>query len=105
MIAIPVAGIAQVYAVPTASTTSDGSNYHTIKALRAGQDESGVSVNTSVVELTAYQRVYLGRFVVGQGDVITLQVSVTGTPSPELSNANFVLQCELTPRASAGRAV
>jgi hypothetical protein len=101
MLAVPLAGVLDVYAVPVRASVSDASNYHTIRILRSGADETGQFWDTRPLfsgELTAYSQIYFGQLNVGQGDVIQVQVTVTGAPTPVLYPDDFAIRCELTPR-------
>lgn len=96
---MPRAGIAQIYAVSSMTTTgSDVSNFFTVNVTRNGQAETGVSLDTSKVEVTAYAERHLGVLPVSRGEVIALQVVTTGTLYPILSTANLSLRCEFSPR-------
>ena len=96
MIAVPYAGQVSVYVVPSVTTTSDSTNYHIIKALRSGQDETGIALDSRTVEFTAYKQLFLGHLLVAMGDIVTVDVAITGSPSPRLSGADFAIRCELT---------
>lgn len=96
---MPNAGVVKVYVVSSLETSgSDVSNYFTVNALRNGQAETGVSLDTSKVEVSAYSERHLGVIQASRGDVIALQVVTTGTLYPILSISNLSLRCELSPR-------
>lgn len=100
---IPVDGTADLFTVSDTATVSSSTQYHTITCLRAGQAISSVtdtanSLVTSANELVAYQEYYLGTVPVSQGNVVKVNVAVTGAPTPTLSSDNFSLRCTLTPR-------
>lgn len=96
MIVIPRAGRLKCFIQSTVTTVSDGSNYYVVTITRGGQSETGMSVDTRNTEFTAYQEVAAGELEVGQGDVIALSCTVTGSPSPLLSSADFLVRCVLT---------
>jgi len=96
---VPLAGSAFVYAVTDTATASSGAgDNHVLKCLRSGQDESGLSQSSVNAEYIAYREMYLGRFDVGQGDVLKLSLTVTGAPSPTLTADNFTMRVALRPR-------
>lgn len=96
---IPTAGTLKVYATASLTTVgSDGSNYFTVRALRNNQDDTGITRDSSQGELTTGQEFFLGQFTqVGKGDVVSLQVVMTGLIYPILTSANVSLRCELGP--------
>lgn len=100
---VPQTGIAQFWTICNTSTVSTATAYHTITCLRSGQDETGISLVTTDNELVAYQEYFMGEINVSQGNMIEVSVTVTGSPSPTLSSANFSLRCKLTPAQFATR--
>jgi hypothetical protein len=99
----PRTGIAQFWASSNTATVSSSTAYHTITCVRSGQSETGISLVTTTNELVAYQEYFMGEIPVSQGNTIAVQVTVTGSPSPTLSSANFSLRCQLTPTQSPTR--
>lgn len=98
---VPEAGNADLYTVCDTATTSSSTAYHTITCLRSGQDIATITdqANTLVTtanELVAYREYFMGTMPVTPGNVLAVNVAVTGAPSPTLSSANFSLRCELT---------
>lgn len=97
-VCVPFGGVAAVYVITNTSTGgSTGANYHTIKCLRSGADESGRKVDTRQGEFLAYRVEYLGTFTVGPNDELALSLVVTGAPAPTLTTANLTMRVELTP--------
>lgn len=82
-------GTASVYAMPSVTTTNAK---HKIQVLRNGQAESVLDYNTSLAELTAYTRIYLGDIQVSAGDRIELNVLVDASVAPEISVADLTIQ-------------
>lgn len=99
----PRTGTAQFWVVSDTATVSSAALYHTITCLRSGQSETGISLVTTANEIVAYQEYFMGEIPVSQGNVIAVNVAVTGAPVPTLSSANFSLRCELTPAQFATR--
>ncbi len=99
---IPTAGVAKIYCTSAATTVgSDGSNYFTIKVLRNGQDETGLTRDSRHDEIQGYSEFYLGISNVGKGDILSLQVVMTGGPIyPILTSANVSMRVELGPQAT-----
>jgi hypothetical protein len=100
---VPVDGTANLYTVSDTATTSSSTAYHTITCLRSGQSISTITDNanalvTTANELVAYEEYFMGTVPVSQGNVLKVNVAVTGAPTPTLSSDNFGLRCELTPR-------
>lgn len=95
---VPLAGVAQFWISSNTATVSSAAHYHTVTCLRSGQSETGISLVTTANELVAYQEYFMGEINVSQGNTIAVSVTVTGSPSPTLSSANFALRCQLTPR-------
>lgn len=100
---VPVDGTANLYTYSDTATVSSSTAYHTITCLRSGQSISTItdqanSLVTTANELVAYQEYFMGTVPVSQGNVLAVNVSVTGSPTPTLSRDNFSLRCELTPR-------
>lgn len=100
---VPRTGTAQFWVSSDTATVSSASAYHTITCLRSGQSETGISLVTSANELVAYQEYFMGEIPVSQGNTVAVSVSVTGSPAPTLSSANFSLRCELTPTQTVTR--
>ena len=94
MIRCPVAGLATVLARVEKTTASDPSNYHILGLDRSGAPE-GLTIDTRDTEVEAGVDVNLGQIRVGAGDVLTLSVTVVGSPSPRLYPGDFVLGCAL----------
>lgn len=95
-VAVPLAGACRVYATTGRSTAgSTGAAYHIINATRNGQAEQPFQTDTRQGELIAYREAFLGEFRCGQGDVLRINVTVTGVPAPTLTEADFTLRCEL----------
>jgi len=92
---IPRAGVVNIFLTSDTTTSSSSTAYHVITCLRSGQDETGISFNTNTNELTAYEELYGGQVKASRGSVISVDISVTGSPSPTLSNDNFTIRCEL----------
>ncbi len=101
-VVIQTAGVAKVHCTSSVTTTgSDGSNYFTIKVLRNGQDETGLSRDSRQGEIQGHSEFYLGVVAVGRGDILSLQVAMTGGPIyPILTSANVSLRVELGPQAT-----
>lgn len=105
---IPLNGNADIYTVPNQGTTSSSTAYHTITCVRSGQafstfTDSAISLLTTASELVAYQEYFMGTIPVSQGNVIAVNVAVTGAPTPLLSPDNFSLRCVLTAAQFATR--
>lgn len=105
---VPVDGTANLYTVCNAATVSSSTQYHTITCLRSGQalstfTDTANTLVTSSNELVAYEEYFMGTIPVSQGNVLAVNVAVTGAPTPTLSNDNFSLRCELTPAQYATR--
>lgn len=97
-VSVPVAGPVRVYASSGRATAgSSGIAYHIINATRQGQAEQAYQIDTRQGELAAYTEAFLGEFQCGQGDVLRINVAVTGAPAPTLTEADFTLRCELKP--------
>lgn len=99
---IPEDGTADIFTACDTATVSSSTAYHTITCLRSGQNITGITDNansllTTSNELVAYQEYFMGTVPVSQGNVIAINVAVTGAPSPTLSSDNFSLRCKLTP--------
>lgn len=99
MILLPKPGIAQVYAVSTRATSaSSGTDHVVVKALRSGQDETGISVDSATGEIQAYSLIYLGQLTVGASDTISLSVTNNGSPATPLYPDDFAIRVTLNPR-------
>lgn len=95
-ILVGVAGMAQVWAVSdTATAGSTGVAYHVVTLLRNGQSETGRQEDTRNGEIAQYSQLFLGQLTVSPGDVLRVNVAVTGAPVPTLSVANFSLRCDI----------
>lgn len=92
---VPRAGVVNIFMVCDTATSSSSTAYHVLTALRNGQDETGISINSYTNELVAYKEYYMGQRPVSQGNVVSIDIAVTGSPSPTLSNDNFTIRCEL----------
>jgi len=92
---VPRAGVANVFFATNTATSSSSTAYHVITAIRSGQVDAGISINTFTNELVAYKEYYAGQFAVSRGTILALTVAVTGAPTPTLSNDNFTIRCEL----------
>lgn len=95
---VPLQGLSQitanVYAVTDTATVSSGGNYHTLAALRSGN--AGQPISSLAAEFPAYSPMWLGAFPVGFGDLLSLSLTVTGSPSPVLTLENFTVLAILT---------
>lgn len=95
-IAIPRPGVAKIWAISdTATAASSSTANHVITALKSGQ-ATDISLDSDDNEIVAYQQYFMGEIPVSQGNVISIEVTVTGSPSPTLSNDNFTVRCELS---------
>lgn len=95
-VSVPLAGPVRVFASSGRATAgSTGAAYHIINATRNGQAEQAFQIDTRQGELAAYSEIFLGEFQCGQGDVLRINVTVTGAPAPTLTEADFTLRCEL----------
>jgi len=88
-------GIARVFAISdTATAGSTGANYHTLSLLRNGLAPITLTYDTRRVEVPKYLGgCYLGEIPVTSGDILALNLVVTGAPAPTLTTANFCLLC------------
>lgn len=98
MIVVAKAARMKCFVQTTETTVSDSSNYHTVAITRGGQSETGMTLDSRNAEFTAYQEQAAGEIDVGQGDVIAVSCTVTGSPTPLLSSANFLVRCVFTAR-------
>jgi hypothetical protein len=78
------AGVADVWAISdTATSGSSAGNKYVLSVQRNGSSGSPVTYDSSVNELFAYRGgLYLGQVTVGPGDVLSILVTKTGTPTP-----------------------
>lgn len=92
----PGSGIADIWAVSDVTTTgSTGGNYHVLTAYRNGAAANTITYDTRRTEITAYQGgVYLGQSSVADGDLLSINLSTTGTPTA-LTLSNLSLRCKL----------
>jgi hypothetical protein len=89
-------GVVQAWAVSDTATSSTGANYHTLTLYRNGAAANAQTYRTDRAEVPAYQGgAYLGEATVAIGDVLSLNLAVTGAPAPTLTTANFSLLCKL----------
>lgn len=90
-------GVVQVWAVSdTATSGSTGAAYHTLTLYRNGAAANTQTYDTRRTEVPAYRGgAYLGESSVGTGDILSLNLAVTGAPAPTLTTANFSLLCKL----------
>lgn len=95
---VPYSGQATVYAIcDTATSGSDGSNYYTLTLYRNGIAANTITAATSNKEYPQYQSgVALGAVSVGRGDVLSLNLATTGSPSTSIALSNFSILCLLT---------
>lgn len=93
----PGAGVVQVWAVSDTATTGSGAgDYHTLSLYRNGGAANTQTYDTRRVEVPSYRGgAYLGEATVAPGDVLALNLAVTGAPAPTLTTANFSLVCIL----------
>lgn len=96
---VPLQGLSQITAnvwavTDTATAGSDGSNFHTLAAMRSGN--LGNAIDSSAAEFPAYGPMWLGEFPVGFGDLLALSLVVTGAPVPVLTLDNFTVLAILT---------
>lgn len=92
----PRPGNARLYAVSdTATASSSSTANHVLTAMFSGQ-VSDISQDSQNNEIEAYKEYFMGERYVGKGSVLSLDVTVTGSPTPTLSNDNFTIRCELT---------
>lgn len=95
-VAIPRAGVAKIFAQSdTATASSSSTANHVLTAMRSGQ-VTDISLDSDDNEIVAYKEYFMGEIPVSQGSLISLEVTVTGSPSPTLSNDNFTVRCELS---------
>lgn len=96
-VAVNGVGVANVWAVfDTATASSDGSNYHVVTLLRNGIAANSLTYDTRNAEIFSYQGgVYLGEVNVTIGDILSVDISVTGSPSPSLTTANTIIRYRL----------
>jgi len=87
-------GIARTWAISdTATAGSTGAAYHTMTLLRNGVAPITLTYDTRRVEVPKYLGgVYLGETAVNAGDVLAVNLVVTGAPAPTLTTANFCLR-------------
>ncbi len=96
---VPRSGTVKLFVVSSVtSAASDGSNYFTVSLTRNGQAEAEISFVTSSNEITAYAEMSLGGLKCSQGDVLALQVVLTGSLYPIISPESLTLRAELSPR-------
>jgi hypothetical protein len=92
------AGVADVWAISdTATSGSSAGNKYVLSVQRNGSSGSPVTYDSSVNELFAYRGgMYLGQVTVGPGDVLSILVTKTGTPTPStLTTSNFIIRYKL----------
>jgi hypothetical protein len=93
---VPRSGVVNIFFSTDTATVSTSTAYHVITALRNGQSETGISINSFTNELVAYKEYYAGQRPVSQGNIIAISIAVTGSPSPTLSIDNITIRCELS---------
>lgn len=88
-------GIARTWAISdTATAGSTGAAYHTLTLLRNGVAPITLTYDTRRIEVPKYLGgAYLGETAVNAGDVLAVNLVVTGAPVPTLTTANFCLLC------------
>jgi len=93
----PIAGQAEVWAVSdTATAGSTGIAYHVLTLYRNGAAAVTQTYDTRQTEVPKYLGgAYLGQTSVAVGDVLSLNLAVTGAPAPTLTTANFSLLLKL----------
>jgi hypothetical protein len=97
----PVSGNARVYCVSDTSTVGDGAGAnHVVSVLKSG-GSPGTPISTAGgTQIKQYTELFLGQFPVTVGNLLKLNVAVTGGPTPTLSTANFSLRCDIAPSAT-----
>jgi hypothetical protein len=93
----PVSGQVRVWAVSdTATAGSTGAAYHTLTLYRNGAAANTQTYDTRRAEVPKYLGgAYLGEATASVGDVLYLNLAVTGAPAPTLTTANFTLLCQV----------
>ena len=97
-LSIPFSGSIDAYISCLQTSVSSAGNKHVITLLRNGQPAFNSGLDTLANEIVEYREKFMGNIVhAGVGDVIAIDVAVTGTPSPLLSYLDFVIRLVLKP--------
>jgi hypothetical protein len=95
---VPFEGNLNATIISDTTTVSDPSNRHTVTVSRNGHDDFPVVLDTSNNEIVANKPLFLGSIAhAGVNDVISLDITIYGTPSPMLSSDNFTIFLTLLP--------